>query len=159
MARSSRSAEVVLLVVHDHADPGKVHMSCTFARARYTLAVVTLLSTASCTSTRVTRFEPTIVSERRTPPESIRFYEGQKPECEYKEIGHVTSSGGWFTSWGRVIKAARKKASELGGDAILSFKESTRITGAVVNNGQISTEETSSLSGTVIRFRNSGCRQ
>jgi hypothetical protein len=134
-------------------------MLCTLARARRFSTFVALLLSVACTYTRVTRFDPTIVAERRTPPESIRFYETEKPECAYKEIGHVTSHGGWLTSWGRVIRAARQKAYELGGDAILSFRESTRVTGAILTNGQISTQESSSISGTVIRFRNSGCRQ
>ena len=134
-------------------------MLCTFARGRRLALLAVLLASPSCTYTRVTRFDPTIVAERRTPPESIRFYETEKPECAYKEIGHVSAHGSWLTSWGKVIRAARKKAYELGGDAILSFRESTRVTGATVTNGQISTQETTSLSGTVIRFRSAGCRQ
>ena len=134
-------------------------MICTFARSRRCVVVAVLMASVGCTYTQATRFESTVVAERRTPPENIRIYEEQKPQCEYKEVGHVTAGNRILASWGRVIEAARKKASELGGDAILSFRESTRITGAIVNSGGIATEETHTVSGTVIRFRNSGCRQ
>src|SRR5690349_24529649 len=106
-------------------------------------AVLTLA--VAFTHTRVTPFDPSVVRVRRTPPEQIRFFESTKPTCSYEEIGHVTSRGGLFVSWSRVVSAARQKAWELGGDAILSLREQTQITGAVITGGQVSTTESTSI--------------
>jgi hypothetical protein len=133
-----------------------MHSPATAPRA-FIVAVLTFA--VACTHTRVTPFDPSVVRVRRTPPEQIRFFETAKPTCSYEEIGHVTSRGGFLVSWGRVVAAARKKAWELGGDAILSLREQTHITGAVITGSQVSTTEATSIDGTVIRFTGLHCRE
>src|SRR5215208_7060361 len=99
-----------------------------------------VLST-SCTRVRVTTFDARASTARRTAPDDIRFYETQRPRCAYREVGHVTASSGFFASWSSVVRKARERAAEIGGDAIVSLRESTRISGATVSRGGIATRE------------------
>lgn len=125
---------------------------------RCTAVLVVLLM--GCIHAQVTPYDPTPVMDHRTPVDGIRFYDTQKPTCAYKELGHVTATGDWlFFSWGSVVKKVREKAHDLGGDAVLSLRERTRVDGAVISPNQISTTESHSLSGTVIRFVNPSCRE
>jgi hypothetical protein len=112
-----------------------------------------------CVRAQVTPFDPTPVMDHRTPADRIRFYDAQQPTCAYKELGHITAEGDWLSSWNRVVKKVRQKAHDLGGDAVLSLRERNRITGAIISPNDISTKESRSLSGTVIRFVNPACRE
>jgi len=122
-------------------------------------ALTAILLMTGCVRSRVTVFDPRSGADRRTPTESIRFYELQRPTCPFKELGHVTANSSFFGSWDKVQRRARERAHELGGDAIVSVREQTRVTGAVFSRSQISATQTTSLSGTVIRFTNPGCRE
>lgn len=124
---------------------------------RASVLVVALL-VSGCVRTRVTVFDPRSANDRRTPAELIRFYELQRPTCEYREVGHVTARSSFFGTWNKVQRDAREKAHRMGGDAIVSVRESSRITGAVFSKSQISATETTTLSGTVVRFTNPNCR-
>jgi hypothetical protein len=97
--------------------------------------------------------------DHRTPTDGIRFYENEQPRCQYKEIGRVTARGDILSSWSRVVHRMREEAHKLGGDAVIRVGESTRISGAVINRGSVSTTERNSLTGTVIRFVNPSCRE
>jgi len=121
-------------------------------------ALIGILLVTGCVRSRVTVFDPRSGTDRRTPAESIRFYELQRPTCPYKELRHVTANASFFGSWDKVQRRARERAHELGGDAIVSVREQSRVTGAVFSKSQISATETTSLSGTVIRFTTPGCR-
>jgi hypothetical protein len=134
--------------------PAKLHS--TSIRCATVLVVLVM----GCVRAQVTQFDPTPVMDHRTPVDRIRFYDTQKPTCAYKELGHVTATGDWlFSTWGSVVKKVREKAHDLGGDAVLSLRERTRIDGAVISPNQISTTESHSLSGTVIRFVNPACQE
>ena len=122
-------------------------------------ALIGILLVTGCVRSRVTVFDPRSGVDRRTPAESIRFYELQRPTCAYREVGHVTANSSFFGSWNKVQRTAREKAHELGGDAIVSVREQSRVTGAVFSKSQISATQTTSLSGTVIRFTNPACRE
>ncbi len=112
-----------------------------------------------CTRVRATTFDPQSPSAaRRTSPSQIRFYHTQAPRCAYREIGRITSSEWVFSSWAKVVRDTRKRASRMGGDAIVGIRESTRISGAGVSTTGVSLDETTSLSGTVVRFTYSNCR-
>jgi hypothetical protein len=113
---------------------------------------------SACAHTRTTRFDTSSRPEKRTPQESIRLYGAQRPGCPYDEVGRVTAESRLFVSWGRVVRAAREAAHELGGDAIVEAKDSARISGATVTpEGGVAVGETSSLSGIVIRFKSVDC--
>jgi len=122
------------------------------------LATVVLVT--ACTTVRATSFDTHASASRLTPPDDIRFYETQRPRCEYREVGHITTTRNtWFTSWNSAVRKTRERASLMGGDAIVSFRESSRINGATISHGGISTHESSSISGTVVRFTNRNCME
>jgi hypothetical protein len=120
-------------------------------------AFTTILT--ACVHSRVTRFDPSLALDQRTPPEQIKFYGDQRPTCPYKEVGSVNAEGGIFVSWNRVVKRAREKAHELGGDAIVGVNEKTRISGAILSKDGVSTTESTALRGNVIRFTRASCRE
>jgi len=128
-------------------------------RSKTSFAVLLLTLLAGCVSSRSTQFDPTPILDRRTPASGIRLYEGETPRCQYKEIGHVTAKGDWLAGWNRVVNRVRERAHDLGGDAVIRVNESSRINGAVINRGSVSTTESNSLTGTVIRFVNPNCRE
>lgn len=113
--------------------------------------------TAGCVQARVTPFDPALAASQRTPPERIRFHDLKRPECPFDEIGRITAQTGPFVSWGRVVATAREKASQMGGDAIVRVSESTKVSGAVIIEQTISATEHTTLSGTVVRFRDPAC--
>jgi hypothetical protein len=55
------------------------------------------------------------------------------------------------------VKAVRNTAHDMGGDAVINVQDASRISGASVNTSGVILEETSSLSGIVIRFRHVDC--
>ena len=112
-----------------------------------------------CTRVRETTFDPRAETLRRTEPAAIRFYETQRPRCEFREIGHISANSRFLASWSAVVNKARERASDMGGDAVISIRESTRISGGTITPSGVSVGETTSLSGTVIRFTNSACRE
>ncbi|HUQ18357.1 MAG TPA: hypothetical protein VM099_01985 [Gemmatimonadaceae bacterium] len=128
-------------------------------RSKIVIALLFPTVATACVTSRVTPFDPTPVMDHRTPADAIRFYETEMPRCQYKEIGHVTAKGNWLTGWGRVVHRVRERAHDLGGDAVIRVNERTRIDGAVISRGSISTTESNSLTGTVVRFVNPNCRE
>lgn len=122
--------------------------------------VVIAAVAVGCTRIRATTFDPQAASAvRRSDPSLIRFYEVQRPRCSFREVGHITASEWVFSSWDKVVQDTRKRASQMGGDAIISVRESTRIAAADVSTSGVSIRESTSLSGTVIRFTYSNCRE
>jgi hypothetical protein len=121
-------------------------------------SLVISAAVSGCVSARVTPFDPTPVMDRRTPANRVRFYDAERPRCEFKELGRIRTEGYMYASWGRVLRKMRNEAHDMGGDAVISIHEATRITGAVLSRTQVSTTESNSLSGTVIRFVNPACR-
>jgi hypothetical protein len=131
--------------------PGPILRTCAAG------ALVAL--SAACAHTRVTRFDPNFHPVQRTMASEIRFYGAARPRCPYEEIGRVSAESRLFVSWDRVVKAARKAAYDLGGDAIISVQDDTRLSGATVTPAGVTVEEKSSLSGTVIRFKHVDCME
>jgi hypothetical protein len=131
-------------------------MSSTMPRFRSILGLFALTTLPmACVHSRVTPFDAALALDRRTPPEQIKFYGEQRPTCPYKEVGSVSVEGGIFVSWNRIVRRAREKAHELGGDAIVGVNQKTRITGAIDG----STTESTALRGNVIRFTRPSCRE
>ena len=98
------------------------------------------------------RFNP---APPNPPDHSIRFYSTRLPTCAYEELGLVSAKKrlGW-NSMEDLLAAAQQRAREMGGDAIVSLREVPHLTG---NAEGVSTDE--SLSGTVVRFKDPGCRE
>jgi hypothetical protein len=122
----------------------------------FATALLSVLLSA-CAHTRVTRFDANVRPERRTPAASIKLYGAQSPSCAYDELGRITAESRPFVTWGRVVKAARSAAHDLGGDAIVGVRDNARISGATVTPEGVAIGETSSLSGIVIRFKDVDC--
>lgn len=121
------------------------------------LAGLVMLTLGGCVNTRVTPFDPSLVASQRTPPERIRFYDQTKPECPFTEIGLVTAETTQLSTWDHVVRKAREKASQMGGDAIIGIREQAKVTETTVTKTGISLSERTALSGTVIRFDDAGC--
>lgn len=124
-----------------------------------TSLLASIIFIAACTPQRVTTFDPGTPSPERTPPSAIRFYEVERPRCAFKEIGHINTRTGLFSSWHSVVRKTRERASEMGGDAVVAIRESSRVSGATVTQNGIGIHESTSLAGTVIRFTNPACRE
>jgi hypothetical protein len=131
----------------------------SFPLVRGWVVVIAAILLTGCVVSRFTRYDPAAPPDRRTPADHIRFYDGQQPTCAFTEVGHVSAEGVMLASWGRVVRAARERAYQLGGDAIVRIREATRISGATISRNGGSVRETTSLSGTVIRFTDSSCRE
>jgi hypothetical protein len=125
-------------------------------RVAGSMALVTL---AGCVRSRVTQFDPTLETEARTPAEQIKFFGEHRPRCPYKEIGSVSTESRFLASWSSVVREAREKAYEIGGDAIVGVNHRTRISGVVVSENGGSTTETTAFTGTVIRYSRLDCRE
>ena len=119
------------------------------------LFVVAVL--CACASTRTTRFDAGVRYPERTPEQSIRFYGSQRPSCQFEELGRVTSESRFFASWDRVVSSARKAAHDLGGDAIISVRDGSRLSTEPTLDGGVTVKSTSTLSGIVIRFLDESC--
>jgi hypothetical protein len=131
-------------------------MNTSLRQVSVSLVTATIL--IGCTRVRVTAFDPQAPSVQRTNPDDIRFYETQRPRCEFRELGHISSHARFFAPWSTVIRKTRERASEMGGDAVIAIRESTRISGGTISPSGVTATETTTLSGTVIRFTNRGCR-
>jgi hypothetical protein len=126
---------------------------------RMCAAGVLVSLSVACAHTRVTRFDPAARPPQRTPASEVRFYGADKPKCPYEEIGRISAESRPFVSWNRVVKAARNAAHDLGGDAVISVQDNARLSGATVTPVGVAVEETSSISGIVIRFRHLDCME
>jgi hypothetical protein len=96
----------------------------------------------SCTATRVVPLA-SAPYEPRPADHPIRLFSSQLPTCPFDEIAIVSARREFnLVSTAAVTEALRKKARELGGDALVrvSFLEGDAV-----------------LSGTVIRFKDGSC--
>ena len=96
----------------------------------------------ACVTTRVARLSPTTY-EPRPSGTPIPLYSSQLPTCEFKEIAIVKAWRDGFQSPDGLVDALRKKAGQLGGDALV----------------RVSFGERDEVTGTVIRFVRDDCRQ
>jgi len=79
----------------------------------------------------------------------IRIYGEAKPECEYREIGGVSSQKkNGLVSMERVMEGLRERARKMGGHAIIG----TRFVGSAGGD-----DNDPVVSGTVIRFDDPTC--
>ena len=89
------------------------------------------------------------------PDHEIRIYSTKLPACAYEELGLVSAKARHiWNSMEDLLAAARQRAREMGGDAIVSVREVPEVTG---HGESISTKD--SVTGTVIRFKDPGCKE
>ena len=93
----------------------------------------------------------------------MRIYEHTRPDCAFQEIGRLTGHRRLPThSPDDVANAMRRRASQMGGDAIIAFGErETGPSGVIVpvsENASIGSISSSSVFvGTVVRFTDPAC--
>lgn len=94
---------------------------------------------------------------------AMRVYEHTRPDCAFEEIGRLTGRPRLPThSPDEVANAMRRRASQMGGDAIIAFGEREEGSSGVIipvsENASIGSISSSShLVGTVIRFTDAAC--
>lgn len=94
---------------------------------------------------------------------AMRIYEHTRPDCAFEEIGRLTGRRRLPThSPDDVANAMRRRASEMGGDAIIAFGEREEGSSGVIipvsENASIgSISSGSHFVGTVIRFTDPSC--
>lgn len=125
---------------------------------RCILPIVVLLAACS-PAVRVTRLSPEAY-EPRPADHPIRLYQSGRPKCDYEEVGLIIArQRNVFTSMEEVAESMRKKARELGADAVVGLIETDQVQGASApldNNVVIDRDPV--LSGTAIRFKSPDCR-
>jgi uncharacterized protein YbjQ (UPF0145 family) len=85
------------------------------------------------------------------------MYGESAPQCPYDEVGTVTASKRAFVTDDQLTEALRQRAREMGGDAIINVGGAREVSGAVVSGNVVEVAHRTSLSGTVIRFRDPSC--
>ncbi len=102
-----------------------------------------LLLSLGCVTTTVVRLSPARY-EARSRETPIALYSSQLPTCPFEELAILKARREtWVVSTGAVVDALRKKARQMGGDALARV-------GFGIN---------SDVTATVIRFQRDDCRQ
>ena len=85
----------------------------------------------------------------------IQVYRSTIPECQFEEVGIVSSRReNSFISMDKVLEALRIKARELGGDAVIGVSETNE-----ARNVRFGVDNDMVLSGTIIRFTDQDCQR
>ena len=102
-----------------------------------------LLLSLGCVTTTVVRLSPARY-EPRPSEHPIQLYSAQLPTCPFEEVAIVKARREtWLVSTAAAADALRKKARQMGGDALVGV-------GYGIN---------SDVTATVIRFQRVDCRQ
>lgn len=121
---------------------------------RVVLLILAALVGACSPSVRNTTFLPQL-PPARPDDHPIRVYYSRLPECEYEEIGLVTSSRpSQFVSMEQVRAALIAEARRMGGDAVVNLNEQS-----VVSGGGEYIDADRALQGTVVRFTDAACEE
>jgi hypothetical protein len=108
---------------------------------------------------RFTAHDPVPASAQRTAPEGIRLFATKNPECAYAEIGRLTVKSPYLGGrWNAVVDAARRRAAEVGGDAIIRVQEGVTVTGATIVGNEVYPNRDDVITGLVVRFTKEDCR-
>lgn len=133
-------------------------------RSQSSLLVLALLLAGCAPQVRSATYTPAPREQAGTDAAAIRIYEHTRPECAFEEIGRVTGRATFFTqSHDDIAHAMRRRASRMGGHAIIAFGERMEDAGAVVipvaENAAVAAPigSTSHFVGTVVRFTDPAC--
>lgn len=130
-------------------------------RAYAPLLVLALAAAACGPSVQSAAYVP--LPDARADAGVMRIYEHTRPDCAFEEIGRLTGRRRLPThSPDEVANAMRRRAREMGGDAIIAFGERTEPGGTLVipvsEHAAVATETAAShFVGTVIRFADPSC--
>ena len=134
-------------------------------RAQTSVLVLTLSLVAACApQVRSASYVPQPQARAEADAAQMRIYEHTRPDCAFEEIGRVTGRPGLFARGNdAILNAMRRRAGEMGGDAIIAFGERMKDAGSVVipvaENAAtaVDTGSTSHYVGTVVRFTDPAC--
>jgi hypothetical protein len=134
-------------------------------RAQTSMLVLTLsLAVAACgPSVRSATYMPQPQPRTETDPAAMRIYEHTRPDCDFEEIGRVTGRrSSPFNTPDQIANAMRRRAAQMGGDAIIAFGERDDGPSGVIipvsenaSYGVISSAPV--YTGTVVRFTDPEC--
>jgi hypothetical protein len=102
-------------------------------RKIFLLAVCVILT--GCATASVARY-PNAQNIPPTNPANVSVYTNFPP-VQYEIIGEIEGSGDQFASWDMVSDEMRKKAAEIGGDAVVIQVRDTPFVGAINRPGTI----------------------
>ena len=87
----------------------------------------------------------------------IRVYTTKVPRCQYEEVGTVRASNGLvFGGASTYVKAMKKKAREVGGDAILLGRVES-LSELELELAELEEDDVQIQKGIIIRFIDRGC--
>jgi hypothetical protein len=93
----------------------------------------------------------------------IRLYSTRLPTCPYEDIGLVHAKrrdlGVARTSLESAVDAVRRRAREMGGDAVVALGRTQTVDGGTVVGNTVSLGVAEGLAGTVIRFTDASCHE
>ena len=117
---------------------------------------VTLLTAACGPAVSSGRF-----SEMPLPPASgdVAIFSTKAPTCAYDEIGFIHVQRRYGTDLQTMIDALRVRAREMGGTGIVGVALTTDVSGSASADHIVTDATATGLSGTVVRFRDSTCRE
>jgi hypothetical protein len=129
-------------------------------------AVALALSLSACSLiaaapyARSTSLTPTVFPPRPSN-HPIQFFVSTRPRCAFREIATIRASASRFwQSRDDVLEALRAKAREVGGDAVVDFREESVVTGASENqSGGVDLDRAYVPQGIVIRYTEPTCTE
>jgi hypothetical protein len=132
---------------------------------RPTAPVLVLALAAACApSVQSASYMPLPQTRAGADAATMRIYEHTRPGCAFEEIGRVTGRArSPRQSPDDVANAMRRRASQMGGDAIIAFGERQEDGGSVVipvaEHSAVAAPigSTTHFVGTVIRFTDASC--
>jgi hypothetical protein len=123
------------------------------------VVVVLAVSLAGCSPVVDTARLSPVTYPPRPADFRIRMYSTERPRCAFEELATVRSrKPGWFVSMEDVAESIRRVARELGGDAVIGVTNASQLGGGTVIGSTVSIDSDPILTGTVIRFKEDGCR-
>lgn len=118
-----------------------------------TLGLIVVLVTGCAPDVKSTRFQEFPSRPQGAP---VQVYQSKSPECDFEEVGIVRSrQRNKFISMNEVMNSLRAESRKLGGDAIIGLTETNPI--SYENESVVDRDPV--LSGTVIKFIDSQCKQ
>ncbi len=125
----------------------------------FAVAAVSVTSLVACGPTVSSSVFVRAPSMPRDHP--IIVFMTKAPECPYEELGLVTVSEGAFAGGvDTYMPAMMNRARQMGGDALLGYKQESRTAGAVaVAPGVIGVANEEMHSATVVRFKDPSCHK
>jgi hypothetical protein len=100
-----------------------------------------------------------VTAPPKSPDHEILVFLTRTPECPYEELGTIKASEGAFAGGvSTYMPAIKKRARELGGDALVAYKTASTTTGYVaVAPSVVAAAEGEIHSAVVVRFTKPDC--